>query len=66
MCNTMLTQVYKTKRVWDTLPAPKPSLRELILSVGRKRINCPLKKKTEFKNENGLLLNSAIKLERAR
>lgn len=66
MCNTVVTRVYKTKRVWDTLPASKPSLRELILSVGRKIINCPLKKKTEFKNENGLLLNSAIKLERAR
>lgn len=50
-CNTTVTRVlcaglemaYKTKRAWDTLPAPKPSLRELILPVGRKIMYSSLK-----------------------
>lgn len=60
-----LERAYKTKGAWDTLPAPKPSLREIILPVGRKIIYSPLKEKTVFKNGNGLLINSTIKLENA-
>lgn len=60
-----LEVAYKTKRAWDTLPTPKPSLRKLTLSVRRKIVYSPLRKKTWFKSGNGLLINSTIKLERA-